>query len=86
MDISRSEQRILHLMAQGGWIEIIREDDSRKIKEINCFTRDGWRYPGLNMRLFRKLKASRTIASSNGKPYRITRHGLELVRAQADNR
>ncbi|MCO6186445.1 YjhX family toxin [Rhizobium sp. L1K21] len=86
MDISRLEQRILHLMAQGGWIEIIREDDSRKISEIHCYTRDGWRYPGLTMRLFRKLKSNRAIASANGKPYRITRRGLELVRAQLDNR
>lgn len=84
MDISRAEQRILHLMAQGGWIEIIR-DDSRKIVEINCFTRDGWRFPDLSMKLFRKLKAKRAIASSNSRPYRITRRGLELVRSQLDN-
>lgn len=84
MDISRAEQRILHLMAQGGWIEVIR-DDSRKIIEINCFTRDGWRFPDLSMTLFRKLKARRAIASSSGKPYRITRKGLELVRSQLDN-
>ncbi len=85
MDISRAEQRILHLMAQGGWIEIIRDEDSRKIAELNCFTRDGWRYPGLSMRLFRKLKAKRAIESYNCRPYRVTRRGLELVRAQADN-
>lgn len=86
MDISRAEQRILHLMAQGGWIEIIRDDDSRKVAEINCFTREGWRFPDISMRLFRKLKAKRAIASSGGKPYRITRRGLELVRAQLDNK
>ncbi len=86
MDISRAEQRILHLMAQGGWIEIIREENSKKICEINCFTRDGWRFPGVGMRLFRKLKAKRAIASSGSQPYRITRRGLELVRSQVDNR
>ncbi|MBB5538281.1 uncharacterized protein YjhX (UPF0386 family) [Rhizobium giardinii] len=32
MDISRDEQRILHLMAQGGRIEIIRSDASRSKK------------------------------------------------------
>lgn len=41
MDISRTDQRILHLMAQGGRIEITRDDD-RKIKNVSCFTRDGW--------------------------------------------
>ncbi len=86
MDISRAEQRILHLMAQGGWIEIIREENSKKVAEINCFTREGWRFPNLSTRLFHKLKAKRAIASSNGQPYRITRRGLELVRAQLNNR
>lgn len=85
MDISRNEQRILHLMAQGGWIDI-RKNDDRKIEEINCYTRDGWRFPDLTLSLFRKLKAKRAIASSGGQPYRITRRGLELVRAQLDNR
>lgn len=85
MDISRAEQRILHLMAQGGWIEIIRDDNSKKITEISCFTREGWRFPDLSVMLFRKLKSKRAIASSNSKPYRITRKGLELVRSQLDN-
>ncbi|MGH6809215.1 MAG: YjhX family toxin, partial [Ensifer adhaerens] len=43
MDISRAEQRILHHLAQGGRIEIIR--DGKAISEIRCFTRDGWVYP-----------------------------------------
>ena len=77
MDISRAEQRILHLLAQGGRIEIIRDDTSRKILKVDCFTREGWRYPDLGLRLFRKLKAKRAIASSSGQPYRITRRGLE---------
>ena len=85
MDISRAEQRILHLLAQGGRIEIIR-DDRNKPQELHCFTRDGWRYPGLDRDLFRKLKRHRAIASKGGAPYRITRRGLELVRAQPDNR
>ncbi|MGR6431186.1 YjhX family toxin [Rhizobium sp. PAMB 3182] len=86
MDISRAEQRILHLMAQGGRIEITRNDDTGKIEDISCFNREGWRFPDITMRLFRKLKAKRAIASSGGKPYRITTRGLELVRSQLDNR
>ena len=85
MDISRAEQRILHLLAQGGHIELIR-DANRKPVELHCYTRDGWRYAGIDLRLFRKLKRKRAIASKGGQPYRITRRGLELVRAEFDNR
>lgn len=85
MDISRDEQRILHLLAQGGRIELIR-NDSRKIDRIDCYTREGWRFPGVDMILFRKLKAKRAIRSTHGRPYRITQRGLELVRSQPDNR
>ncbi|MGB3626398.1 MAG: YjhX family toxin [Henriciella sp.] len=84
MDISRAEQRILHLLAQGGRIEVIRQ--KKKLAELNCYSRDGWRYPGLDEHLFRKLKRKRAIASKNGDPYRITRRGLELVRSELDNR
>ena len=86
MDISRAEQRILHLLAQGGRIELIRNENNRKIEDAVCWTREGWRYPSLTLRLFRKLKAKRAIASAGGKPYRITRRGLALVRAELDNR
>jgi uncharacterized protein YjhX (UPF0386 family) len=84
MDISRAEQRILHLMAQGGRIEITR--DNRKIEMVSCFTRDGWVYPGFGLELFRKLKRLKAIKSSAGQPYRITERGLKLVRAQLDNK
>ncbi len=85
MDISRAEQRILHLLAQGGRIEIER-GDSRKIERVICINRDGWRAPGLDLMLFRKLKRRRAIASQRGQPYRITKRGLELVRSEFDNR
>ncbi len=85
MDISRTEQRILHMLAQGGRIEI-EKNDSRKIGAVICLTRDGWRYPGFDLELFRKLKRKKAVASSNGGPYRITRRGLELVRSELDNR
>ena len=84
MDISRAEQRILHLLAQGGRIEI-EKDDNGKIAKVACITREGWRAGGLDMDLFRKLKRRRCIASSGGKPYRITQRGLILVRSQAHN-
>lgn len=85
MDISRAEQRILHLLAQGGWIELER-DNHGSVAEIRCRTRDGWLFPGIDLSLFRKLKRKKALASNAGGPYRITRRGLELVRAQLDNR
>ena len=85
MDISRAEQRILHLLAQGGRIELER-DDAKKIGSARCFTRDGWLCPGFDLELFRKLKRLKAIKSSGGQPYRITEQGLRLVRAQLDNR
>jgi hypothetical protein len=85
MDITRAEQRILHLLAQGGWIEYQRTDKA-KIADVRCFTRDGWVYPGLDLDLFRRLKRLRAIASKAGRPYRISNRGLELVRAEPDNR
>ena len=85
MDISRAEQRILHLLAQGGRIELIR-DFNRKVAEIKLITREGWLFAGLDLETFRKLKRKRAISSRKGQPYGVTRRGLELVRSQLDNR
>ena len=84
MDISRLEQRVLHLLAQGGRIEI--EKENKRIVEVICLTRDGWHYPGIDLQLFRTLRRKKAVSSSAGGPYRITRRGLELVRSQLDNR
>lgn len=55
MDISRDEQRILHLLAQGGKI-LLEKDERKAITDIICLTRDGARYIACDLRLFRKLK------------------------------
>jgi len=85
MDISRAEQRILHLLAQGGRIELIR-DDNRKIEKLQLFTREGWVLSGLDLVIFRKLKQKKAIRSTGGMPYRITERGLALVRSEQNNR
>jgi uncharacterized protein YjhX (UPF0386 family) len=85
MDISRTEQRILHLLAQGGRIEI-EKNQKKRIASVKCLTRDGWHYPGVDLDLFRKLKRKKAVSSTDGGPYRITRRGLELVRSELDNR
>ena len=85
MDISRDEQRVLHVLAQGGIIEPFKNQRGR-IEKVACITRDGFVLPDIGMLLFKKLKRRHTIASQQGGPYRITRRGLELVRAEVDNR
>lgn len=85
MDISRDEQRVLHALAQGGRIALLRNDDG-KANGLEFFNRDGHLVSGCTLRLFKKLKAKRAIGSHDGGPYRITRRGLELVRSQVDNR
>jgi len=85
MDISREEQRVLHALAQGGAIHVTKLSNG-KVAAVECINRDGWLLDQCNLRIFRKLKSKGAIASSEGRPYRITRRGLELVRSEVDNR
>jgi uncharacterized protein YjhX (UPF0386 family) len=85
LNISKTEQRVLHALAQGGAIHHRRCAEGR-IVAADCFTRDGLVLADCTLGLFRKLKRRGLIASREGQPYRITRAGLEAVRAQLDNR
>lgn len=85
MNISKSEQRVLHVLAQGGAIRH-RRDDAGHIVEALCFTRDGFVLAGTGLSLFHRLRRRNFIASHGGAPYRITQTGLRAVRAQLDNR
>lgn len=85
MNISKYEQRTLHALAQGGRIEHYK-DDRGDIIAVACITRDGWKLADCTLGVFRKLRKRRLIRSEDGKPYRVTREGLEAVRAQLDNR
>lgn len=76
---------MLHALAQGGSIHALKDDRGR-IAAVECYNRDGWLMGRCTLFLFGKLKRRRAIASQNGQPYRITRRGLELVRAEFDNR
>ncbi len=85
MDISKHEQRVLHLLAQGGHI-LVEKDERGHIVDNSCVTRDGWYWRGCTRELFRKLKRRRYISSKGGGPYRITQLGLARVRSQVNNR
>ena len=85
MDISRDEQRVLHALAQGGFI-VPRKTANGRVDSLELYNRDGWRMPMLTLLLFKKLQRKKAIKSEDGQPYRITRRGLELVRSEIDNR
>ena len=83
MNISRTEQRVLHVLALGGCIEHSR--NGAKINEILCITRDGLILSDCTLQVFQSLRRKRLIASEGGGPYRISRLGRLSVRAQVDN-
>lgn len=85
MNVSKHEQRVLHVLAQGGMIRY-RRDAHGKIVEVDCFNRDGFRLADCHLSVFERLRRRRLIRSLNGQPYRIARDGLAAVRAQLDNR
>ena len=85
MNISKYEQRVLHVLAQGGMIRYQR-DAHGKVIEVDCFNRDGFRLTDCSLSVFNRLLRRRLIRSQAGQPYRITREGLAAVRAQLDNR
>lgn len=85
MNISKMEQRALHVLAQGGAI-LVERDDKRNIIKSSCVNREGWHLTGFSVNLFKKLKKRRLIISRNSGPYRISSHGLASVRAQVNNK
>lgn len=84
MNISKTQQRVLHALAQGGRIDLVREDD--RIVEVECWSREGWLLTDCTLSVFRSLRQKKLIGSLGGGPYRITRQGLANLRAQLNNR
>lgn len=84
MNISRNEQRALHVLALGGRI-LHERTDGPKITSATCLTREGMILADFDMALFNRLRRRRLIESRAGGPYRISKRGRLCVRAQADN-
>lgn len=55
MNISKSEQRVLHVLAQGGVIDHVRGPNG-KVKSVTCYTRDGFVLTDCTMPVFTRLK------------------------------
>ena len=85
MNISKAEQRTLHVLARGGAI-LVEKNDAGKITSVNCASREGWTLADCTLGVFKKLKRRRLIASRQSGPYRLTREGRIAVRSQPDNR
>lgn len=85
MNLSKGEQRVLHVLAQGGHIRSHHLTRTR-ISAVDCFTRDGFRLADCTLEVFARLRRRRLIESRDGGPWRISRAGRDAVRAQADNR
>ena len=85
MNISKYEQRVLHVLAQGGEITFERLPNG-KVGAIRCITRDGHVLSDCTKSVFDRLKKRKFIKSTGGRPYRATRLALLCVASQLDNR
>ena len=85
MNISKYEQRVLHALAQGGYIRHTRGPNGR-VLDVLCFTREGYVLADCTLDVFARLRRKRLSESRSSRPYRISEKGRRSVRAQLDNR
>jgi len=85
MNIPKHEQRVLHVLAQGGAIHFERAANG-KVQEVSCYILEGHILADYTLPILGWLLKQRFIRSLRSAPYRVTKRGLEAVRAQIDNR
>ncbi|MCE1237756.1 MAG: YjhX family toxin [Hyphomicrobiales bacterium] len=84
MNISKIEQRVLHVLALGGRIRHHR--DGRRIVAVDCVDREGARLADCDLTTFARLKRRGLVRSRGGGPYELTELGRRSVRAEFDQR
>lgn len=85
MNISKLEQRVLHVLAQGGLIRYTRGSNGKLI-QTDCITHCGSVLVSCTPQIVSNLRRKRLIESRNSSPYRISEIGRRTVRSQLDNR
>ncbi|MEM7479242.1 MAG: YjhX family toxin [Planctomycetota bacterium] len=85
MNISKHEQRVLHVLALGGSIHHERHANG-KVHDVTCYTRDGHVLTDCALSIFQRLLKGGFIHSKNGRPYRASALGVRSVRAQMNQR
>jgi uncharacterized protein YjhX (UPF0386 family) len=85
VNISKTEQRVLHALALGGHIVVERARGGR-VTDVTCLTREGHGHESCTLDIFRKLRRKGLIESRSGAPYRISDRGRRNVAARPDNR